>query len=105
MTHQKVLLLVFSIFSLCFVNACRMTESQIRQLPPEVRSQYASLEQAQAGGQSQVPVKSESKAGWFFLSAVLVIGAFLYFSPDWKDKKKASSSKKAKPVRRRKRSG
>ncbi len=95
-TIQSLLCLLFLV-SLCFLGACRMTEEQIRSIPPELMKQELSshkLEPETAATPKRLP-----PLGVMFAGLALLVGTILYLKADQKDSARPRRSrKKAKYV-------
>ena len=100
MNLRRANLLVVFLFSLCFISACRTTESQLRNLPPEL------LEQAKYINQTAkipaTPQPTTPKIHWFLLTAAVLVGAVMLFVSDRPDKKRPAPKRRTTSSKKRK---
>lgn len=100
MNLKRTVLLIVFLFSLCFISACRTTESQLRSLPPELLEQAKYINQT-----AKIPATPQPAAPriyWFLLTAAVLAGAVMVFVSDRADKKKPAPKRRSSNSKKRK---
>jgi len=99
MNPRKAILLVAFVFSLCFINACRTTESQLQSLPPEVLARVRQMDQTVNIPATPTP---RPRVHWFLLTTAILAGAVMVFISDRPEEKKSATKRRSSRSKKRK---